>query len=622
MEDVARIAVIEQHLSDINKFNRVLHDLLQHINHILGNPHDLEVRTLKSVYLKEAMEHEAFSDYLKYIGFQLVKGEYIYPKEQTLSKLRLAQVAIQRKISICYGSKSQLLFSKPASTFALANKPKLKPVYVTKQNEFLQKVQMLFNDILKYENEEIQALAREHIPLVTLQLNAIERVREHQRQLKNGEETGNDLSYEIALLMELLGWFKNEFFSWVDKPDCEQCGAPTIHERNENMKIGTETCRVEIYKCTQCSGEVHFPRHNDVAMLLQTRRGRCGEWASCFTLFRRALGYDTRYVYDATDHVWCEIFDYDTNTWLHADPCEYLLDAPLTYSCGWKKKLTYVIAVSRDDLQDVTWRYTTNHKEVLKRRKLCEEYELLTTILALRSARQAQVSEARRRYLAKRCLKELVQLMVERKPEDYETRGRISGSKEWRKQRGEIGKENASYVFEFAQPGDYTVQYYTSSNKYQISRDGSDVESINSFENGTYSCESIFRKVEKDWRQVYLAREVDETSGSISWKMALKDDSLIFEQLSIQMTTALYETGNIECTVQFDEETPQQMKLGENWHFKREFKQMVLACRLSGGVGDVAWQHAQLFRQPIDSEKYVFQLATRVVQKCTDNSNN
>lgn len=65
-----------------------------------------------------------------------------------------------------------------------------------------------------------------------------------------------------------------------------------------------------------------FPRYNNAAKLLETRKGRCGEWANCFGLCCRAAGLDMQYVIDWADHVWVEYFSDGMTRWVHMDPCE------------------------------------------------------------------------------------------------------------------------------------------------------------------------------------------------------------------------------------------------------------------------------------------------------------
>ena len=66
---------------------------------------------------------------------------------------------------------------------------------------------------------------------------------------------------------------------------------------------------VEVYQCQSgCGAVTRFPRYNHPRKLLESRQGRCGEWANCFTLCCIAMGYDARHVNDYTDHVWTEVW--------------------------------------------------------------------------------------------------------------------------------------------------------------------------------------------------------------------------------------------------------------------------------------------------------------------------
>lgn len=107
------------------------------------------------------------------------------------------------------------------------------------------------------------------------------------------------------------------------------------------------------------------------------------------------------------------------------------------YQHGWKRKVDYIVAVSHEDIQDVTWRYTNNHAETRKERQRCTESELLKAIILLREKRQKNSSVARKKFLKIRNLREVVELMVQRQATDNEKKGRSSGSLSWRLTRGE-----------------------------------------------------------------------------------------------------------------------------------------------------------------------------------------
>ena len=164
-------------------------------------------------------------------------------------------------------------------------------------------------------------------------------------------------------------WFRHDFFRWPEQHP------PSIYDPNalcDGNNPGSEGANeeeavwgagfTELYKCRATGKVQRFPRYTNVQKLLETRKGRCGEFANCFAAVCRACGYETRHIVDHTDHVWVEIFFKTQNRWVHADPCENTYDAPLLYEAGWGKKLKYIFAFGRDHCLDVSRRYTKDLK--------------------------------------------------------------------------------------------------------------------------------------------------------------------------------------------------------------------------------------------------------------------
>ena len=61
-------------------------------------------------------------------------------------------------------------------------------------------------------------------------------------------------------------------------------------------------------------------RYVAVSKVLETRRGRCGEYSVLMMRLLEALGYSCRWVVDWSDHVWVEARI--GGNWVHIDPCE------------------------------------------------------------------------------------------------------------------------------------------------------------------------------------------------------------------------------------------------------------------------------------------------------------
>ncbi|KAK1680372.1 hypothetical protein QYE76_041220 [Lolium multiflorum] len=304
---------------------------------------------------------------------------------------------------------------------------------------FRERVEPYLRQVLKYEDPMRQEAALKTVPVDELKEKALISLA------KEGTFSPSKNEEDHAFLLQLLFWFKQSF-RWVNAAPCDSCDRETSMVGMGNplpSEIEFGASRVEIYRCNHCSSITRFPRYNDPYKLIQTRKGRCGEWANCFTFYCRAFGYEARLILDFTDHVWTECYSNLYGRWMHLDPCEGVYDNPLLYEKGWSKKLDYAIAISKDGVRDVTKRYTRKWHEVLSRRTITSEDTVSAVLLNITGKCRSGLSTDELSAIENRDSKESEELTKAAYLEvnnSISLPGRQSGSVEWRTARLELGQ--------------------------------------------------------------------------------------------------------------------------------------------------------------------------------------
>ena len=270
---------------------------------------------------------------------------------------------------------------------------------------------------------------------------------ETQKKIKEIVPKRKENSTSQEYVKELLHWYKKEFFSWCNKPKCPICDSDKNIQnlgacRSNEFEKKYQASTTELYSCLGCGGiEVRFPRYNHPIKLLQTKTGRCGEWANLFGAILYTCGFKTRLVSNYEDHVWNEFYNEEEKRWIHVDSCEEAYDTPLVYEQGWGRVMTFIVAASDEEIVDVTPRYVKDWCIVKERRSEKMENNLKAVIRNYNNLLIGKLSEEEKVKLNERReneKKEFESKTGECKVSEEEKLPRQSGSLQWRQERGEI----------------------------------------------------------------------------------------------------------------------------------------------------------------------------------------
>ena len=163
-----------------------------------------------------------------------------------------------------------------------------------------------------------------------------------------------------------------------------------------------------------------------------------------------------------------------------------------------------------------------------------------------------------------RQVEDVISMLREQKEtKESELHGRQSGSLAWKLSRGETDDNDMTngYIYHVDQQecekGSILIEYNSVKDVYY--RNKTEENKKDGWIDRVYSCSNIQRKVERDWKMVYLSRKQLNSNGFLSWSIQLKPEqgkSYRFDKILIQCPSTTFDQhAKVLCQLQIGDDS-------------------------------------------------------------------
>lgn len=253
--------------------------VLKLLNNIIQDPNNVKYRTFKlenKTIREKVLVIEGMKEYLLEMGFVERTGTLHLSQSVLINNIIKYRDVLQARHDYLLQCKPGT--SAPSKSADITHKNIKRPRFqgvITKQlkyagtdtHPFLLEMTNLLNNVLQFEDEDLQAFGKSLIPVAKLSNETQERMRAIQKEIASGRSAQPEPYFEDIFVVSLVNWFQQSFFTWVNSVSCQQCGGVDKAKRGSTEENGT---RIETAFC--CNKLTKFYRYNEIAKLLVTRR--------------------------------------------------------------------------------------------------------------------------------------------------------------------------------------------------------------------------------------------------------------------------------------------------------------------------------------------------------------